>query len=132
MGLDEAIRRATLYAEAGADATFVDAPESIAELVQIAKQIPGLKVVNMSETGKTPILSAEELGDMGFKIVLFPTSGLRVAAAALKSFFIDLQANGDSRPWIKSMSSLAELNDLMGLRTIEAFEREVLGEDSEL
>jgi 2-methylisocitrate lyase-like PEP mutase family enzyme len=122
LGLDEAIRRAQAYRMAGADATFVDAPQSTEELRRIAGEIGGPSIVNMSETGLTPLLSADQLQELGFAVVLFPSSAVRVAAHALKAFLSDLRRTGDSTAWVESMESLADLNRLVGLDDVQAFD----------
>ncbi|UCF39346.1 MAG: isocitrate lyase/PEP mutase family protein [Acidobacteriota bacterium] len=85
LGLDEAIRRGHAYHEAGADVIFVEAPQSLEELKVIGKAFPGVPTfANMIEGGRTPVLPAEELEEMGFKIVVFPLTGLFSAVAAMR------------------------------------------------
>jgi methylisocitrate lyase len=94
-GLDEAIVRGRAYVEAGADVIFVEAPESIAELETIAESFPDIPTfANMIEGGRTPSLSAGELERLGFKIVVFPLTGLFAAAAALEEAFRFLRSHG--------------------------------------
>ena len=84
-GLDEALERARLYAEAGADMIFVETPQSVEELKVISEKLSHIPLlVNMVEGGKTPILPFEDLREMGFKIVLYPTSGIRAVAKILQ------------------------------------------------
>jgi 2-methylisocitrate lyase-like PEP mutase family enzyme len=126
LGLDEALDRARSYADAGADIIFVDAPESEEELRAIARAIPARSMVNMSEGGRTPLLSAAELGEFGFDVVLFPTSALRVSAHAVREFFAALATAGDSRGWLDRMMGLDDLNAAVGLAEQQRFEAEVL------
>ncbi len=81
-GLDDAIDRARRYRDTGVDAVFVEAPQSVAEIEQIARAVEGTKLlVNMAEAGRTPILDAAELGAMGYSIVVYPaTLLLRIVA----------------------------------------------------
>lgn len=126
-GLAEAIERSRRYAAAGADVIFVDAPESREELRQITAA--GIEVpimVNISETGKTPILPLAELQELGFAIVIYPTSALRVAARAIRGFLTDLRAEGDSRSWLDRMMPLDELNAAVGIEAERELEDEVL------
>jgi 2-methylisocitrate lyase-like PEP mutase family enzyme len=125
LGLDEAIRRATLYHGSGADVSFIDAPHSIEELARIATEVPGPSMANMSETGLTPALSAAELEQLGFAAVIFPTSALRIAAHAVDAFLGGLALSGDSREWTPSMASLDTLNRTVGIAEAEAFEASV-------
>jgi methylisocitrate lyase len=95
LGLGEAIRRSQAYLEAGADIIFIEAPESLNELREIADAFPGVPLfANMVEGGRTPILSAEELQKMGFKIAVFPLSGLFAATKAIESCFSYLKEHG--------------------------------------
>lgn len=126
-GIDEAITRAKRYYDAGAGAVFIDAPESEAELELIAEQAPGIRVANMSESGLTPMLSRDRFRELGFELVLYPTSSLRIASLAFQQFFTELLANGDSSSWMDRIGSLESLNALVGIEAAETFEAEVLG-----
>src|SRR5688572_29214550 len=76
VSLDEAIARVTLAREAGADASFVEAPTSVAQMTEIGKRAPHPNVANMIEKGKTPLLSRGDLVNLGFQLILYPLSGL--------------------------------------------------------
>ena len=115
LGLDEAIRRAQIYAEVGADAVFVDAPHSADELRRIGAEVPGRLVANISESGLTPTLPARELGRLGFDLVLYPTGALRSAAAVVQEYFAHLHEEGDTSGWAGPMLSLEDFNSLVGL-----------------
>lgn len=115
LGLDEAVRRAQTYAEVGADAVFVDAPHSVEELRRIGAEVPGRLVVNISESGLTPTLPAQELKRLGFDIVIYPTGALRSATATVQAYFAHLHAQGDSSAWSGPMLSLEDFNTLVGL-----------------
>jgi methylisocitrate lyase len=94
LGLDEAIRRGHEYERAGADVIFIEAPQSAQELQEIVDSFAGIPLfANMVEGGKTPILTADELQDLGFKIVVYPVSGLFAAANAIISCFNFLKEN---------------------------------------
>jgi methylisocitrate lyase len=126
-GLTDALERAKRYADAGADALFVDAPTSIADLEAIAHALSGYPLIaNMSESGRTPQLSAQEFHDLGFSIVLFPSSSLRIAARAFERFYSHLREHGDSRAWLDDIASLSELNTLVGLDAYEQWEAGIL------
>lgn len=122
LGIREAIERSNHYRDAGADVFFVDAPETEKELIQIAAEVPGYLVANMSESGKTPILPLDVLGEMGYKIVIYPTSALRLAAGTMTAMFADLRARGGTGDWSKQMMTLDDLNDLLGLRALQQLE----------
>ena len=98
VGLDEAIDRARAAIDVGVDAVFVEAPESIEELERIAAALPGVvRVANMVETGKTPLLTPAELHDLGFDLVVSPLSGLFSATKALRDTLALLRAKGTLR-----------------------------------
>ncbi len=94
LGLAEAIRRGRAYFEAGADVVFIEAPQSIAELKEIAEAFVDVPLfANMVEGGKTPILTAPELQELGFKIVVYPLLGLLASTQAMINCFGHLKEN---------------------------------------
>lgn len=94
-GLEEAIARGRLYAEAGADVVFVEAPQSREELVRVADGLKGIPLLaNMIEGGRTPTLPAAELEALGFRLGVFPLSGLFSATAAMRRCFAHLREHG--------------------------------------
>jgi methylisocitrate lyase len=98
VGLEEAIERAQAAVATGVDAVFVEAPESASELEQIAAALPGVvRVANMVETGKTPLLTPAELHDLGFDLIVSPLSGLFSATRALRETLATLRAKGTLR-----------------------------------
>lgn len=113
LGLEEAIKRARMFGDAGADILFVDAPQSIDQLTTIGKSLSGPLMVNMSEAGLTPAMSAPEFHALGFGIVAFPTAALRVAAKSIEQLFADLKSQEDTRPWMDRMLTLDDLNKLV-------------------
>ncbi|MSO65502.1 MAG: oxaloacetate decarboxylase [Alphaproteobacteria bacterium] len=115
LGMAEAMRRLQIYKDAGADVLFMDAVESVAEMRRQVSELPGPHMVNMSETGKTPLMAAKELEAIGFKIVIFPSSMIRVMVRQLTSFLKTLKETGDSRSWLDRMASLDETNAALGL-----------------
>ncbi len=125
-GLDEALERCRLFKDAGADVLFVDGPESVEELERIGRELSGPLLANMSETGKTPLLSAEELAGLGYKIALFPSSTVRICIRAVNEFLADLRTSGDSRSWVPRMASLEETNAALGIGDVQDFETEIL------
>jgi 2-methylisocitrate lyase-like PEP mutase family enzyme len=116
-GLDEAITRARAFAEAGADAVFVEAPQSIEEMRAIRSALPAhVKLVaNMVEHGKTPLRTAPELADDGFEIIVVPVAGLLAATHALEGVFSALMRDGISSAYGDRMTRFGEMNDVLGL-----------------
>lgn len=115
LGLEEAIKRARMFRDAGADILFIDAPQSVDQLTTIGKALEGPLMVNMSEAGLTPAMSAPEFHALGFGIVAFPTAALRVAANSINQLFVDLEAKEDTRPWMDRMLTLDDLNKLVNI-----------------
>lgn len=92
-GLDEAIERAKAYHQIGADITFLEAPESIAEMEKYCASVPGFKMANLIEFGKTPVLPRQELEDMGYKIAVYPLTLLNVSIKAMQEALASMQNN---------------------------------------
>jgi 2-methylisocitrate lyase-like PEP mutase family enzyme len=127
LGMDEAMTRAKMFMDAGADMIFFDGPQSVEELRQICQAGIGPQMANMSETGLTPILSARELEEIGFKLTIWPSTTSRIAVRQVSEFLKHLKATGDSRSWLDRMASLAETNAKLGLGEVKAFEKTVTG-----
>jgi methylisocitrate lyase len=113
--LEEAITRALAYRETGVDALFVEAPQSVDELREIGRRLPGPLVANMVEQGATPDLSAEELAALGFRWVVYPVAGLFAATHAMQSVFAHLRADGHTRAVRDRQVGFAEFNGLIGI-----------------
>jgi len=114
-GLDEAIRRAKLYKEAGADMLFVEAPRSEEELRRIGRELPPPLAVNMIEGGLTPIRSLDELYEMGFFAVGYVLTGLFAAAKALERAFTTLRSEGKSPSITSDLMSFEDFTSIVGL-----------------
>jgi 2-methylisocitrate lyase-like PEP mutase family enzyme len=120
-GLDEAISRGRLYAQAGADIIFVEAPETEEELRQVAASIDAPTLVNVVEGGRTPQLELSAYADLGFDVVLYPTAAVRTVTHALSQQYAHLRAAGTtvgSPVEMVSFASRNEINDLPGYEAI--------------
>ncbi|MDO9413944.1 MAG: isocitrate lyase/phosphoenolpyruvate mutase family protein [Pseudolabrys sp.] len=115
-GLDAAIERALLYRDAGADVLFVEAPKAREELAKIVAGIGGgiPLMANMVEGGKTPMLTAAELQDIGFSLVIFPGGIVRALAKVAQDYYGSLAANGSNTPFRDRMFDFDALNELIG------------------
>ncbi|GIL74975.1 hypothetical protein Vretifemale_4819 [Volvox reticuliferus] len=123
-GLEEAIKRANLYADAGADATFVEGPRGEDELRIVGKETKGLRVCNMLEGGLTPLHTPTELAEMGFHLVVYPLAALYAATRALINAYETLAVKGTSRDDMSGLTHFDEFNDIIGLEErIRAEER---------
>ncbi|MFZ1996147.1 MAG: isocitrate lyase/phosphoenolpyruvate mutase family protein [Solirubrobacteraceae bacterium] len=114
-GLDDAIDRCNAYAEAGADVTFVDAPRSREHLEEIARRVDGPLLSNMSETGRTPPLAAHELEQLGYSIVIFPSTQTWLFARVYQELLDELTATGTSIGMREKMMPFDDVNELLGL-----------------
>jgi methylisocitrate lyase len=117
LGLDEAIRRARAFAEAGADAVFVEAPRTRDEMAAVRAALPPEVplVANMVEGGKTPRRTVAECAAAGFRIVVLPIAGLLAATHALAGLYATLARDGSSRDFGERMLDFDAMNALLGL-----------------
>ena len=123
-GLEEALKRARLYFEAGADMIFVESPQSVDELKTISGELSDIPLlVNMVEGGKTPILPFEDLQEMGFKIVLYPTSSIRAVAKALQELAEGLCRKKGTKDFETRLVTFEERNEITGLADIKELEK---------
>ena len=123
-GIDEALRRADLYARAGADILFVESPESEEEMQRICASFDLPCLANMVEGGRTPVLTREALIEIGYRIAIFPATGFLATAAALTHAYGTLRAHGSSAGQSLDLFSFAEMNRLMGFERVWQFERD--------
>jgi 2-methylisocitrate lyase-like PEP mutase family enzyme len=121
-GLDAAIERAELYREAGADLLFVEAPLSVEELRRVCSGIAGPCLANNVEGGKTPVLSAAELEEMGFAVVTWPVSATYAIAHALRELYDVLLRDGTTASFSNRMMDFDGFNSLIGLPALRARE----------
>ncbi|WP_245915918.1 isocitrate lyase/PEP mutase family protein, partial [Merismopedia glauca] len=123
LGLDEAIKRGQAYYEAGADIVFIEAPQSADELKAIASAFPNIPLfANMIEGGKTPCLSQAELRELGFKIVVYPLSGLFAATQAMFKCWQYLKEHGttNNQADLLDFQQFEKLIDVAKYRSLEA------------
>lgn len=114
-GLDDAIDRINRYCDAGADVAFIEAPLSVSELEEICKRIEYPKFVNMLAFGKTPILSASELEEMGFKIVVAPIDSVLLTTKIMRDMCEAFRRDGHTKSMQDDMVSFDEIKDILGL-----------------
>ena len=110
---DRTVDRAQNYLAAGADAIFPEALQSAAEFRDFANEIDLPLLANMTEFGKSPLLSFEELSDFGYRMVIFPMSAFRVAMKASEEFLRALKKNGAQSDWLEKMQTREELYELL-------------------
>lgn len=115
VGLDEAIARVQAARDAGADASFVEAPQSIEQLAEVGRRAPGPNVANMIEQGRTPLLPRDELATLGFQLILYPLSGLYAAARALDEMYGTLFRHQTTVGHEDRLMAFEAFNDLIGV-----------------
>ena len=116
LGIDAAIDRAKAYYRAGADLIFVEAPKSVQELKKIAHAVDAPLVANMIEQGVTPNQTVDQLFQLGYRMALFPLSGLYAATYGLKQVFHHLKTKGTTKDSRRRMVTFRDFNKLLGLQ----------------
>ncbi len=113
VGMDEAVDRILAAREAGADASFIEAPASVEQLAEIGRRVPKPMVANMIEGGKTPVLPRDQLAALGFQLILYPLAGLFAAAKAIRTVYEQVYRDGTTGSG--SQMTFAEFNELIGV-----------------
>lgn len=131
-GMDDAVKRANMYVEAGADGIFPEALSSPEEFVRFAQEVHAPLLANMTEFGKSPLITAEEFRQMGYAMVIFPMTAFRVMMKAARDMFAELRTTGTQKNWIDRMQTRKELYDLIRYPEYEAFDKRVAEQFPEL
>lgn len=126
-GIDGAVARAKLYMEAGADAIFPEALNTADMFREFARRMPGVPLLaNMTEFGRTPFFTTSEFEDMGYRMVIWPVSSLRVANKAQEQLYATLKIEGSTKAMLGNMQTRAELYDMIGLHNYEALDASIV------
>ncbi len=126
-GIDGAVDRAKLYVEAGADAIFPEALTTPEMFRAFAARLPGVPLLaNMTEFGRTPFFTADEFEAMGYRMVIWPVSSLRVANKAQEKLYATLARDGSTKAMVGEMQTRAELYDTIGLKDFEALDASIV------
>jgi len=123
LGIEGAIERAQSYLEAGADAIFVEAPETKDEIKMVSTAISAPKVANMVEGGKTPLSTTNELEELGYSLVIYANSPLRTAAKAIQKLLKHLKKYGSTIGVLDEMITMEERKRITALEEIYALEK---------
>jgi methylisocitrate lyase len=115
LGLKEAITRGIAFKQTGADAVFIEAPETKEEMKEISKHVPGPLVANMIERGVTPLMGPRELRDLGFDLVVWPLAPLYAVAKSLTDVYTTLRRNGSTLEMLDHLMPFNEFNGIVGL-----------------
>jgi 2-methylisocitrate lyase-like PEP mutase family enzyme len=114
-GIDEAVARVTEARADGANASFIEAPESLERLAEIGRRSPAPNVANMIEGGRTPVLPKDELARLGFHLILYPLAGLFAAARSIEFMYQKLRADSTTTGEEHRLMTFPEFNDLIGV-----------------
>ena len=128
-GLQEALRRARAFHEAGADVLFVEGPRTREELIEIGRSLPGVKVANMVEGGRTPLQTAADLREMGFRLVIYANVVLRTSIQAIQGSLGHLRATGDTMGILDRMVTMEERGRVTQKPFYDALEQEYAAEE---
>lgn len=124
LGLEDAIERGRLYLEAGAEALFIESPHSEAELAAIGQAFPdAILLANMIEGGKTPCLTADQLKELGYKMVFWPCTALYAVVKSLTDVFTTLKNTGTTQPCQENLLSFQQFNSFIGLSQYQELEK---------
>jgi len=121
------VARAKLYLQAGADAIFPEALTTAEMFKEFARQMPGVKLLaNMTEFGRTPFFTASEFEAMGYKMVIWPVSSLRVANKAQADLYAAIKRDGGTMNMVEQMQTRAELYATIGYHDYEALDESII------
>jgi 2,3-dimethylmalate lyase len=115
LGLAEAIKRGKAFKDAGADAVFIEAPQTKQEMAEIAREVPGPLVANMLERGVTPLMGPKELKDLGFDLIVWPLAPVYSVAKSLADVYATLRRDGSTVAILDRLMPFDEFNNIVGL-----------------
>jgi len=124
-GFDRAVERAKLYLKAGADAIFPEALQTEEEFREFHKKVPAVLLANMTEYGKSPLLSSKELGTMGYRIVIFPLTAFRATIKTMDFVYSELRKKGTQREMMDKIASRSEFYDIIKYSEYENEDKEI-------
>lgn len=124
-GLDGAVERAKAYLAAGADAIFPEALTDESMFREFARRIDAPLLANMTEFGRTPFFTAEQFASMGYRMVIWPVSSLRVSAKASEKLYATIREAGSTETMLPEMQTRSALYDLIGYHDFEALDQSI-------
>jgi len=124
-GIDEAIDRARLYLKAGADAIFPEALESEEEFKEFSSKVRGILLANVTEFGKSPLLSADDLRKLGYRMVIFPLTAFRGALKIMDAVYAELSRKGTQRDILNDIMSRKEYYELINYSSYESEDKKL-------
>ncbi len=124
-GIEDAIERSNIYLEAGADMIFTEAPESEDEFRKFRSNVKGPLLANMTEFGKSPLLTVEELKNIGYNAVIFPLTAFRVSLKSMEQTYSHLMVSGTQRDYINNLMTRADFYEVIGYNQYEKEDAEL-------
>jgi methylisocitrate lyase len=125
-GMDGAVARAKLYLEAGADAAFPEALTNAEMFREFARRVKAPLLANMTEFGRTPVFTAKEFEEMGYRMVIWPASAMRVAAKAQEELYAAIKRDGGTHGMLARMQTRQELYDAIGYSDYEMLDASIV------
>lgn len=125
-GMDGAVARAKLYLEAGADAIFPEALTTAEMFREFACRVDAPLLANMTEFGRTPFFTAKEFEELGYKMIIWPVTSLRIAAKAVEALYAELKARGSAEALLPRMLTRGELYKTIGYADYEALDASIV------
>lgn len=122
-GMDEAVRRGQAYLEAGADMLFIESPRNLDEIVEIPRRLPGAHLFNMAASGKTPVLSIDEVTRLGYKLMILPNFTTLAAIKAMREVLAEIKRSGSVAQVLDRCATFQELTVLGGLPQLQEIEK---------
>jgi 2-methylisocitrate lyase-like PEP mutase family enzyme len=122
-GFDAAIARAQAYAAAGADVVFVEAPETVEQIEQVARRLPMPKLINMFQGGKTPLVPLPRLAELGYRIVIIPSDLQRASIRAMQDVLAAIRRDGNSAALADRLASFQEREQVVDTAAYLALDR---------
>lgn len=127
-GLQDAIDRAKRYLDAGADAIFPESLESVEEFAAFAEQVRAPLLANMTEFGKTPLISVQEFAALGYAMVIFPMTAFRAMMKTAENVYREIKATGTQAAFLEQMQTRKDLYQLIRYADYEQFDRQIAEE----
>ena len=131
LGVEEAIHRSNIYLESGADMIFTEALESENEFRKFAREVRGDLLANMTEFGKSPLLTTQQLKEIGYKAVIFPLTAFRISLKATQNAYEKLFSHGTQASMLNTMMSRNEFYEVIGYHEYEKEDNELAGDENE-
>ncbi len=124
-GIQDAIDRANRYVDAGADGIFPESLQSIDEFEEFARKVKAPLLANMTEYGKTPLITADQFANMGYAMVIFPMTAFRVMMKAAEELYAELKKSGSQAKFMDRMQTRKELYELIGYAEYQEFDQNI-------